>query len=303
MFKPEDGMPAGAFKGWRDVQARKRLRKRTNRKSGEVGRVLVMFDRRCAEKPCNRGVFEEIIVALFPQLGPLDGEACDAALAECRRLARRVPEAVVEADPNAAVADLDDLSDDDDDRDDGDDADNAEAAADEVSDDGGADKGGEEDTDAIDDTGADALPPAPRAVAAATPLSLATPRDAEGAQVVPRHHVVAACRRYRDFVQQGALLRTCWAACGGQDRINATQLLTALTAAERTFAAARERRHASSGAQDIDLATALDILGRAASNGASLDKNDFLHALVLWRSLAKKRDRRVRRESACCALA
>ena len=81
MFKPEDDMPAGAFKGWRDVQARKRLRKRTNRKSGEVGRVLVMYDRRCAEKPCDRALFLEIIVALFPQLGPLDGEACDAALA------------------------------------------------------------------------------------------------------------------------------------------------------------------------------------------------------------------------------
>ena len=64
----QDDMPAGAFKGWRDVQARKRLRKRTNRKSGEVGRVLVMYDRRCAEKPCDRALFLEIIVALFPQL-------------------------------------------------------------------------------------------------------------------------------------------------------------------------------------------------------------------------------------------
>ena len=110
-------------------------------------------------------------------------------------------------------------------------------------------------------------------------------------------------RRYRDFVQQRDLIRKCWAACRGNERIDASQLQTALTVAERKFAAARERRHPSSGAQDVDEATAADILQRVASDGDALDRNDFLHALVLWRSTARARDRRARNESACCALA
>ena len=121
--------------------------------------------------------------------------------------------------------------------------------------------------------------------------------------MIPRHHAVAVCRRYRDFVQQRDLIRKCWAACRGNERIDASQLQTALTVAERKYAAARERRHPSSGAQDVDEATAADILGRVASDGDTLDRNDFLHALVLWRSTARTRDRRARNESACCALA
>ena len=131
----------------------------------------------------------------------------------------------------------------------------------------------------------------------ATPL--ATPRDPAGAPLVPRHHAVAVARRYRDFVQQRDLIKKCWAACRGNERIDASQLQTALTVAERKFAAARERRHPSSGAQDVDAATAADILQRVAADGDALDRNDFLHALVLWRSTARTRDRRVRNESAC----
>ena len=91
-------------------------------------------------------------------------------------------------------------------------------------------------------------------------------------------------------------------AVGGA-RIDASQLQTALTVAERKFAADRARRHPSSGAQDVDEATAADILQRVASDGDALDRNDFLHALVLWRSTARARDRRVRNDSACCVLA
>ena len=89
----------------------------------------------------------------------------------------------------------------------------------------------------------------------------------------------------------------------GGARIDASQLQTALTVAERKFAADRERRHPSSGAQDVDEATAADILQKVASDGDTFDRNDFLHALVLWRSTARTRDRCVRNESACCALA
>ena len=64
-----------------------------------------------------------------------------------------------------------------------------------------------------------------------------------------------------------------------------------------------EWRHPSSGALDVDAATAADILQRAAADGDTLDRNDFLHALVLWRSTARTRDRRARNESACSALA
>ena len=53
----------------------------------------------------------------------------------------------------------------------------------------------------------------------------------------------------------------------------------------------------------LDEATAADILQRVASDGDTLDRNDFLHALVLWRSTARTRDRCVRNESACCVLA
>ena len=262
MFKQEDAMPKGAFGNFREVQARRRQRRRTDRQGAEVAKILVAFDRRCADG-CDRAVFGEMVGEVFPQLGPLDDEAVDAAFAECRRLARRAPEAFVEEDPNEAAVDLDQH---------------------------------EED--------ADAPPPAPppvAAVAEATPL--ATPRDPAGAPLVPRHHAVAVCRRYRDFVQQRDLIHKCWAACRGGERIDASQLQTALTVAERKFAAARERRHPSSGAQDVDEATAADILQRAAADGDTLDRNDFLHALVLWRSTARARDRRARETSACCALA
>ena len=261
MFKKEDEMPKGAFGNFREVQARRRQRRRTDRQSAEVAKILVAYDRRCADG-CDRAAFEAMVVEVFPQLGPLDEEAVDAAFAECRRLARRAPEAIVEDDPCEAV-DLDQY---------------------------------EED--------ADAPPPAPPPVAVveeATPL--ATPRDAAGVLLIPRHHAVAVARRYRDFVQQRDLIRKCWAACRGNERIDASQLQTALTVAERKFAAARERRHPSSGAQDVDEATAADILQRVASDGDTLDRNDFLHALVLWRSTARDRDRRVREASACCALA
>ena len=265
MFKEEDEMPKGAFGNFREVQARRRQRRRTDRQSAEVAKILVAFDRRCADG-CDRAAFGSMVVEVFPQLGPLDEEAVDAAFAECRRLARRAPEAFVEDDPNEAAVDLDDVSDGDGD--------------------------------------ADAPPPAPppvAAVAEATPL--ATPRDPAGAPLVPRHHAVAVCRRYREFVQQRDLIRKCWAACRGGERIDASQLQTALTVAERKFAAARERRHPSSGAQDVDAATAADILQRVAADGDTLDRNDFLHALVLWRSTARARDRCARNESACCALA
>ena len=262
MFKKEDAMPKGAFGNFREVQARRRQRRRTDRQSAEVAKILVAFDRRCADG-CDRAVFRDVVGEVFPQLGPLDDEAVDAAFAECRRLARRAPEAFVEDDPNEAAVDLDRY-----------------------------------------EEAADAPPPAPPPVAVveeATPL--ATPRDAAGVLLIPRHHAVAVCRRYRDFVQQRDLIRKCWAACRGGERIDASQLQTALTVAERKFAAARERRHPSSGAQDVDEATAADILGRVAVGGDTLDRNDFLHALVLWRSTARTRDRRVRNESACCALA
>ena len=262
MFKKEDEMPKGAFGNFREVQARRRQRRRTDRQSAEVAKILVAYDRRCADG-CDRAAFGSMVVEVFPQLGPLDEEAVDAAFAECRRLARRAPEALVEDDPCEAAVDLDRY---------------------------------EED--------ADAPPPAPPPVAVveeATPL--ATPRDAAGVLLIPRHHAVAVCRRYRDFVQQRDLIKKCWAACRGGARIDASQLQTALTVAERTFAAARERRHPSSGAQDVDAATAADILQRVAADGDTLDRNDFLHALVLWRSTARARDRRVRNESACCVLA
>ena len=160
------------------------------------------------------------------------------------------------------------------------------------------------DLDDISSEDADAPPPAPPPVAVveeATPL--ATPRDAAGVLLIPRHHAVAVARRYRDFVQQQDLIKKCWTACRGGARIDASQLQTALTVAERKFAADRERRHPSSGAQDVDEATAADILQRVASDGDALDRNDFLHALVLWRSTARTRDRCARNESACCALA
>ena len=262
MFKKEDEMPKGAFGNFREVQARRRQRRRTDRQSAEVAKILVAYDRRCVDG-CDRAAFGAMVVEVFPQLGPLDGEAVDAAFAECRRLARRAPEAFVEDDPNEAAVDLDDVSED-----------------------------------------ADAPPPAPPPVAVveeATPL--ATPRDAAGVLLIPRHHAVAVCRRYRDFVQQRDLIKKCWTACRGGARIDASQLQTALTVAERKFAADRERRHPSSGAQDVDEATAADILQRVASDGDTLDRNDFLHALVLWRSTARARDRCVRNESACCVLA
>ena len=262
MFKQEDDMPKGAFGNFREVQARRRQRRRTDRQSAEVAKILVAYDRR-SMNGCDRATFGAMVVEIFPQLGPLDGEAVDAAFAECRRLARRAPEARVDEDPNEAAVDLDQH---------------------------------EED--------ADAPPPAPPPVAVveeATPL--ATPRDAAGVLLIPRHHAVAVCRRYRDFVQQRDLIRKCWAACRGNERIDASQLQTALTVAERKYAAARERRHPSSGAQDVDAATAADILQRVAAEGDALDRNDFLHALVLWRSTARTRDRRVREASACCALA
>jgi hypothetical protein len=263
MFKKEDEMPKGAFGNFREVQARRRQRRRTDRQGAEVAKILVAYDRRCVDG-CDRAAFGDMVVEVFPQLGPLDGEAVDAAFAECRRLARRAPEAIVEEDPNEAAVDLDDISSED----------------------------------------ADAPPPAPPPVAVveeATPL--ATPRDAAGVLLIPRHHAVAVARRYRDFVQQRDLIRKCWAACRGGARIDASQLQTALTVAERKFAADRARRHPSSGAQDVDEATAADILQRVASDGDALDRNDFLHALVLWRSTARARDRRVRNESACCVLA
>ena len=262
MFKKEDEMPKGAFGNFREVQARRRQRRRTDRQGAEVAKILVAYDRRCVNG-CDRAAFGSMVVEVFPQLGPLDGEAVDAAFAECRRLARRAPEAFVEDDPNEAAVDLDQY---------------------------------EED--------ADAPPPAPPPVAVveeATPL--ATPRDAAGVLLIPRHHAVAVARRYRDFVQQRDLIKKCWTACRGGARIDASQLQTALTVAERKFAADRERRHPSSGAQDVDEATAADILQRVASDGDALDRNDFLHALVLWRSTARTRDRCVRNESACCALA
>ena len=263
MFKKEDEMPKGAFGNFREVQARRRQRRRTDRQGAEVAKILVAYDRRCVDG-CDRAAFGAMVVEVFPQLGPLDGEAVDAAFAECRRLARRAPEAIVEEDPNEAAVDLDDISSED----------------------------------------ADAPPPAPPPVAVveeATPL--ATPRDAAGVLLIPRHHAVAVARRYRDFVQQRDLIRKCWAACRGGARIDASQLQTALTVAERKFAADRARRHPSSGAQDVDEATAADILQRVASDGDALDRNDFLHALVLWRSTARTRDRCVRNESACCVLA
>ena len=160
------------------------------------------------------------------------------------------------------------------------------------------------DLDDISSEDADAPPPAPPPVAVVEePTPLATPRDAAGVLLIPRHHAVAVARRYRDFVQQRDLIRKCWAACRGGARIDASQLQMALTIAERKFAADRARRHPSSGAQDVDEATAADILQKVASDGDTLDRNDFLHALVLWRSTARTRDRCVRNESACCVLA
>ena len=245
MFKKEDEMPKGAFGNFREVQARRRQRRRTDRQGAEVAKILVAFDRRCANG-CDRAAFGAMVVEVFPQLGPLDGEAVDAAFAECRRLVPSVPvpatlppsapEAIVEEDPNEAAVDLDDISSED----------------------------------------ADAPPPAPPPVAVveeATPL--ATPRDAAGVLLIPRHHAVAVARRYRDFVQQRDLIRKCWAACRGGARIDASQLQTALTVAERKFAADRARRHPSSGAQDVDEATAADILQRVASDGDTQDRNDF----------------------------
>ena len=146
MFKQEDDMPRGAFGNFREVQARRRQRRRTDRQSAEVAKILVAYDRRCMHG-CDRAAFGDVVVEVFPQLGPRDEEAVDAAFAECRRLARRAPEALVEDDPCEAAVDLDRY---------------------------------EED--------ADAPPPAPPPVAVveeATPL--ATPRDAAGVLLIPRH--------------------------------------------------------------------------------------------------------------------
>ena len=111
MFKKEDEMPKGAFGNFREVQARRRQRRRTDRQSAEVAKILVAFDRRCANG-CDRAAFGAMVGEVFPQLGPLDGEAVDAAFAECRRLARRAPEAFVDEDPCEAAVDLDDVSED-----------------------------------------------------------------------------------------------------------------------------------------------------------------------------------------------
>ena len=178
MFKKEDEMPKGAFGNFREVQARRRQRRRTDRQGAEVAKILVAFDRRRMHG-CDRVAFGAMVVEVFPQLGPLDGEAVDAAFAECRRLARRAPEALVDEDPHEAAVDLDDISSED----------------------------------------ADAPPPAPPPVAVveeATPL--ATPRNAAGVLLIPRHHAVAVARRYRDFVQQQDLIKKCWTACRGGTR-------------------------------------------------------------------------------------
>ena len=78
MFKKEDEMPKGAFGNFREVQARRRQRRRTDRQSAEVAKILVAYDRRCADG-CDRAAFGDVGVEVFPQLGPLDGEAADAA--------------------------------------------------------------------------------------------------------------------------------------------------------------------------------------------------------------------------------
>ena len=103
MFKKEDEMPKGAFGNFREVQARRRQRRRTDRQGAEVAKILVAYDRRCMHG-CDRAAFGSMVVEVFPQLGPLDGEAVDAAFAECRRLARRAPEAIVDEDPHEAPA-------------------------------------------------------------------------------------------------------------------------------------------------------------------------------------------------------
>ena len=69
MFKEEDAMPKGAFGNFREVQARRRQRRRTDRQSAEVAKILVAYDRRCAGG-CDRAVFGEMVGEVFPQLGP-----------------------------------------------------------------------------------------------------------------------------------------------------------------------------------------------------------------------------------------
>ena len=59
MFKKEDEMPKGAFGNFREVQARRRQRRRTDRQGAEVAKILVAYDRRCMHG-CDRAAFEAL---------------------------------------------------------------------------------------------------------------------------------------------------------------------------------------------------------------------------------------------------
>ena len=105
MFKKEDEMPKGAFGNFA------RCRPAGASGGGRTGRAP--RSRKSSWRStgggadgCDRAAFGAMVGEVFPQLGPLDGEAVDAAFAECRRLARRAPEAIVDDDPNEAAVDL-----------------------------------------------------------------------------------------------------------------------------------------------------------------------------------------------------
>ena len=139
--------------------------------------------------------------------------------------------------------------------------------------------------------------------AAVVAVAPATPSE----QVIPRATFAAAVRRYTDYAAQAGVIAHIWRTCdrNGSDRLEHDELREAMNELEKDYHKIRRQR-CKSGAllQRCDDETTSGLMRCCDSSGdGALDRNDFMQAMVLWRKLAKERDRRAQKaESAACAL-
>jgi Ca2+-binding EF-hand superfamily protein len=261
----------GSFHHFHNIRKSHLRNKRANKRAVEEVRALVVFDRRCPPERtygCSRAVFGDILDVLYPG-EPVDGEGVNVAFAHARSLALAAttpaPEAAVDA---LAVA---------------------ESAP-------------EPESPPRPSTGDADLAPRRPQEAVAVVVDAATTE-----QLIPRAHFAACVQRYLKYAALAPQIAALWRTCdaNGSGLLEHDELRRALNELERGNFRVREQR-CKSGAllQRCDDETAAYLVRACDSDGdGALDKNDFMQAMLLWRRLAKDRDRRQQREaSAACAV-
>ena len=120
--------------------------------------------------------------------------------------------------------------------------------------------------------------------------------------------MAAVTRRYVEYAKCADVIRTIWQTrdANASTLLEHDELKAALADLEKTnYLVRKERCKSGANFQKIDDDTTASIM-RATDSDAdgALDRNDFMQAMILWRKIAKDRDRLQQKQAAsgACAL-